>query len=495
MDVDKIAFTRSTNTGQIVLGLAAKSNLKPVTLELGGKSPFIVCEDANVDEAVDLAHDALFFNQCQCCSAGSRTFVHERVYDEFVEKVKARALKRVVGDPFRKGVEEGPHIWVDGGATLETGGQRFGSNGYYIQPTVFSNVQDDMLIATDEIFGLVQTILKSMIRRANATHFGLAAGVFTQNLDTANTLTRALKAGTQWINCFDVFDAAIPLGGYKMSGHGREKGISENTRSIRKIFENIRNIQKISKNLYSNIRNYPKYPFQYMKKIIKNKNNKNKKLNKKLDFRISDSLSESVSEISDIPLLVFGGKSPFILCEDANVDEVVDLAHDALFFNQVHSEQFDKILKYIRSGVDGGTTLETGGQRFGSNGYYIQPTVFSNVQDDMLIATNEIFGPVQTILKFKDINEVIRRANATHFGLAAGTVWINCFDVFDAAIPLGGYKMSGHGREKGISENIRSILKIFESIRNIQKISENLYSDIRNYPKYLFPNMKKIINK
>uniref|UniRef100_A0A251SJF6 Putative aldehyde/histidinol dehydrogenase n=1 Tax=Helianthus annuus TaxID=4232 RepID=A0A251SJF6_HELAN len=244
MDVDKLAFTGSTNTGQIVLGLAAKSNLKPVTLELGGKSPFIVCEDANVDEAVDLAHDALFFNQGQCCCAGSRTFVHERVYDQFVKKAKARALKRVVGDPFRKGVEQGPQVdskqfdkilkyirsGVDGGATLETGGQRFGSNGYYIQPTVFSNVQDDMLIATDEIFGPVQTILKfkdinEVIRRANATHFGLAAGVFTQNLDTANTLTRALKAGTVWINCFDVFDAAIPLGGYKMSGHGREKGI------------------------------------------------------------------------------------------------------------------------------------------------------------------------------------------------------------------------------------------------------------------------------
>ncbi|KAI7741379.1 hypothetical protein M8C21_000839 [Ambrosia artemisiifolia] len=244
MDVDKLAFTGSTQTGKIVLGLAAKSNLKPVTLELGGKSPFIVCEDANVDEAVDLAHAALFYNQGQCCCAGSRTFVHERVYDEFVEKAKARALKRVVGDPFRKGVEQGPQVdseqfdkilkyiksGVDSGATLETGGQRFGSNGYYVQPTVFSNVQDDMLIAKDEIFGPVQTILKfkdinEVIRRSNATQFGLAAGVFTQNLDTANTLTRALKAGTVWVNCFDVFDAAIPFGGYKMSGHGREKGI------------------------------------------------------------------------------------------------------------------------------------------------------------------------------------------------------------------------------------------------------------------------------
>ncbi|KAF5769940.1 putative aldehyde dehydrogenase (NAD(+)) [Helianthus annuus] len=247
MDVDKLAFTRSTNTGQIVLGLAAKSNLKPVTLELGGKSPFIVCEDANVDEAVDLAHDALFFNQCQCCSAGSRTFVHELVYNEFVEKAKARALKRLVGDPFRKGVEQGPQ-----------------------KPDTKDLALMDII--SNQPFSQMFRDINEVIRRANATHFRLAAGVFTQNLDTANTLTRALKAGTMWINCFDVFDAAIPHGGYKMNGHGRENGISENTRSIRKIFENIRNIQKISENLYSNIRNYPKYPFPNMKKIIKIKN-------------------------------------------------------------------------------------------------------------------------------------------------------------------------------------------------------------------------------
>eukprot|EP00257_Ricinus_communis_P019581 XP_015578608.1 aldehyde dehydrogenase family 2 member B7, mitochondrial [Ricinus communis] len=160
MDVDKLAFTGSTGTGKIVLELAARSNLKPVTLELGGKSPFIVCEDADIDQAVELAHFALFFNQGQCCCAGSRTFVHERVYDEFIEKAKARALKRVVGDPFKGGVEQGPQIdseqfekilkyirsGVESGATLETGGDRFGAKGYYIQPTVFSNVKDDMLI-------------------------------------------------------------------------------------------------------------------------------------------------------------------------------------------------------------------------------------------------------------------------------------------------------------------------------------------------------------
>ncbi|KAF8390385.1 hypothetical protein HHK36_024911 [Tetracentron sinense] len=244
MDVDKLAFTGSTETGKIVLQMAAKSNLKPVTLELGGKSPFIVCGDADIDKAVELAHFALFFNQGQCCCAGSRTYVHESIYDEFLEKAKARAMRRVVGDPFRKGVEQGPQIdseqfekilryirsGVESGATLESGGERFGSKGYYIQPTVFSNVQDDMLIAKDEIFGPVQSILKfkdldEVIRRANTTRYGLAAGVFTQNIDTANTLTRALRAGTVWINCFDVFDAAIPFGGYKMSGQGREKGI------------------------------------------------------------------------------------------------------------------------------------------------------------------------------------------------------------------------------------------------------------------------------
>ncbi|KAF2286617.1 hypothetical protein GH714_022934 [Hevea brasiliensis] len=136
---------------------------------------------------------------------------------------------------------------------------------------------------------------------------------------------------------------------------------------------------------------------------------------------------------------------------------------------QVDSEQFQKILKCIRSGIEDGATLEAGGERFGTKGYYIKPTVFSNVKDEMLIARDEIFGPVQSILKFKDYDEVIHRANNTRYGLAAGvftqnletaniltralhagTVWINCFDVFDAAIPFGGYKMSGHGREKGI---------------------------------------------
>ncbi|KAK6920740.1 Aldehyde dehydrogenase domain [Dillenia turbinata] len=232
MEVDKLAFTGSTETGKIVLELAARSNLKPVTLELGGKSPMIVCEDADTDQAG------------QCCSAGSRTFVHEKIYDEFLEKAKARAMKRTVGDPFKSGIEQGPQIdseqfekilryiqfGIDSNAILECGGDRLGSKGYYIKPTIFSNVEDNMLIATDEIFGPVQTILKfkdldEVIQRANRTKYGLAAGIFSHNVDTINTLSRALRAGTIWVNCYNVIDAAVPFGGYRMSGQGREKGV------------------------------------------------------------------------------------------------------------------------------------------------------------------------------------------------------------------------------------------------------------------------------
>ncbi|KAK8657339.1 hypothetical protein V6N13_035584 [Hibiscus sabdariffa] len=221
MQVDKLAFTGSTETGKIVLQLAAKSNLKPVTLELGGKSPFIVCKDADVDKAVELAHFALFFNQGQCCCAGSRTYVHESVYDEFLEKAKARALKRSVGDPFVAGIEQGPQIdseqfekimkyirsGVESGATLETGGERIGDKGYYIQPTVFSNGHQR---------GYQEGKHDFLRTGGGCVHAGHRHG---EHVDTS------IESGTVWVNCYDVFDAAIPFGGYKMSGQGREKGI------------------------------------------------------------------------------------------------------------------------------------------------------------------------------------------------------------------------------------------------------------------------------
>lgn len=244
MDVDKVAFTGSTLVGKKVMAAAAGSNLKKVTLELGGKSPFIVCADADVDHAADLSHFALFFNQGQCCCAGSRTFVHESVYDEFIEKAKDRAVKRVVGDPFRSGVEQGPQVDKEQfekilgyiksgesqGAKLITGGTRIGKKGFYIKPTVFGDVGDDMKIFNEEIFGPVQSVTKfktldEAVQRANKSSYGLAAAVVTKNGDVANTLARNLKVGMVWINTYDVFDPSIPFGGYKQSGIGREKGI------------------------------------------------------------------------------------------------------------------------------------------------------------------------------------------------------------------------------------------------------------------------------
>lgn len=242
-NVDKVAFTGSTEIGKLIQQAAGASNLKRVTLELGGKSPNIILDDSDVDFAVEQAHTALFFNQGQVCCAGSRTFVQESIYNEFVEKSASRALKRIVGDPFDLRVEQGPQIDEEQlkkietliesgekeGATLVTGGNRIGDKGYYVQPTVFANVQDNMKIAQEEIFGPVQQIMKfksldEIIERANNTTYGLAAGIFSKNIDKVNYLVQGIRAGTIWVNCYNVFDATTPFGGYKMSGFGREMG-------------------------------------------------------------------------------------------------------------------------------------------------------------------------------------------------------------------------------------------------------------------------------
>jgi len=241
MDVDKVAFTGSTEVGRMVMRDAAMSNLKKVTLELGGKSPAIVCEDADIDKAVDDTNFALFFNQGQCCCAGSRLYVQESIYDEFVAKAVAKAKQRTVGDPFTE-VDQGPQVneeqmkkilnyitlGKEQGATMQVGGGRHGSQGYYVQPTLFTDVTDDMAIAREEIFGPVMSIMKyktldEVIARANQSEYGLAAGVWTKNIDTANKLSRNLRTGTVWVNCYNNFDAAIPFGGYKQSGIGRDK--------------------------------------------------------------------------------------------------------------------------------------------------------------------------------------------------------------------------------------------------------------------------------
>jgi len=243
MDVDKVAFTGSTEVGHLIMEAAAKSNLKRVTLELGGKSPNIVFADTDLDEAVEGAHFGLFFNHGQCCCAGSRVFVEEKIYDQFVEKSGVRARKRTVGDPFDPMTEQGPQVdqaqfdkvmgYIDSGrsegATLVCGGERVGNRGYFIQPTVFADVQDDMKIAQEEIFGPVMSVipfknLDEVVTRANRTNYGLAAAVWTRDIGKAHAIANGVRAGTVWVNCYNVLDPRAPFGGFKQSGIGRELG-------------------------------------------------------------------------------------------------------------------------------------------------------------------------------------------------------------------------------------------------------------------------------
>jgi len=243
MDIDKVAFTGSTEVGHSILEAAGRTNLKRVSLELGGKSPNIVFADADMDETIEGCHFGLFFNQGQVCCAGSRLFVEDKIYDEFVEKSVARARRRQVGDPMDPATEQGPQIdnvqfqkvmsYIDSGkregAELLAGGNRVGDKGNFIEPTVFADVKDEMKIAREEIFGPVMSIMKfrdldEVITRANNTTYGLAAAVWTRDIGKALAISNNVKAGTIWVNCFDVFDAAAPFGGYKQSGIGREMG-------------------------------------------------------------------------------------------------------------------------------------------------------------------------------------------------------------------------------------------------------------------------------
>jgi aldehyde dehydrogenase (NAD+) len=243
MDVDKVAFTGSTEVGQLIMEAAARSNLKRITLELGGKSPNIVFADTDLDEAVEGAHFGLFFNHGQCCCAGSRVFVEEKIYDQFVEKSGARARKRTVGDPFDPKTEQGPQVdqiqfdkvmsYIDSGrdqgAKLVCGGDRVGDRGYFIQPTVFADVKDEMKIAREEIFGPVMSIIPfktadEVVDRANRTNYGLAAAVWTRDIKKAHAIANSVRAGTVWVNCYNVLDTRAPFGGFKQSGIGRELG-------------------------------------------------------------------------------------------------------------------------------------------------------------------------------------------------------------------------------------------------------------------------------
>ena len=244
-DVEKVAFTGSTDVGLKIMKNSSQHSLKRVTLELGGKSPNIICEDADIDLAIKQANHSLFFNQGQCCIAGSRVFVHEKIYDEFVEKSVNCARGAKLGDSLDDSTTQGPQVsqeqrdkilnYIDigkkEGAKLLTGGNKYGDKGYFVEPTVFSDVTDDMTIAKEEIFGPVMPILKysdydEVIARANNTEYGLGAGIVTKDLNKAIHLSNGIRAGTIYVNCYDVFQPTTPFGGFKNSGLGRELGPS-----------------------------------------------------------------------------------------------------------------------------------------------------------------------------------------------------------------------------------------------------------------------------
>jgi phenylacetaldehyde dehydrogenase len=243
-DVDKVAFTGSTEVGKLIVQAAA-GNLKKVSLELGGKSPAIVFPDADMDVAINGTSSAIFFNMGQCCTAGSRLYAHKRVFDRLMQGVADRAGKIRVGHGLDPQTQLGPLVSdeqfkrVTGyletgrqqGAKVVTGGSRVGEEGYFVQPTVLTDTKPDMSVVREEIFGPVVCAipfddddLDRIARTANDTSYGLAASIWTRDLGIAHKLARRIKAGTVWINTHNFGDPALPFGGYKQSGWGREMG-------------------------------------------------------------------------------------------------------------------------------------------------------------------------------------------------------------------------------------------------------------------------------
>ncbi|EGN98588.1 hypothetical protein SERLA73DRAFT_92037 [Serpula lacrymans var. lacrymans S7.3] len=243
MVIQKVAFTGSTMTGRKVMEAAAKSNLKNVSLELGGKSPSIVFDDANLEQTVKWVAHGIYFNHGQTCTAGSRIFIQAGIYDTFVQKFKEHSLTLKLGDPFETTTYQGPQVsqtqfdrimgYIESGksdgANLLIGGARHGTEGYFIQPTIFTECKPSMKIVREEIFGPVAAVARftteeEVIELANDTSYGLACCVFTQDVNRAIRVAHSIEAGTAWVNCANHSEVAIPFGGFKQSGIGRELG-------------------------------------------------------------------------------------------------------------------------------------------------------------------------------------------------------------------------------------------------------------------------------
>ncbi len=241
--VDKVAFTGSTEVGKMIVQAAA-GNLKKVTLELGGKSPNIIFKDTeNLEQTIAGAASAIFFNHGQCCCAGSRLYVEKDIFNEVVDGVSQAAEQLKLGPGLEDGTDMGPLVsdeqlnrvtgymnaGQEAGATCVTGGTRHGENGYFVTPTVIKDASDDMSIVREEIFGPVVIAdpfddIEEIINRSNNSNYGLAAGLWTRDISKAHRTAARLRAGTVWVNCYNIFDSALPFGGYKQSGWGREMG-------------------------------------------------------------------------------------------------------------------------------------------------------------------------------------------------------------------------------------------------------------------------------
>ncbi|ORY29130.1 aldehyde dehydrogenase domain-containing protein [Naematelia encephala] len=242
-DIEKVAFTGSTPVGRKVMEEASKSNLKKVSLELGGKGSNIIFADCDFDEAVKYAAQGIFFNHGQTCCAGSRLYVQRSIYDKFTQAFKTAAQGLKVGDPFEPSSYQGPQVsqtqydrimnYVEcgkqEGAKVITGGKRYGKTGYFIEPTIFGDVTANMKIVREEIFGPVIVMSafdteEEVVAAANDSHYGLSSGIFTLDINRAHRVAAALKAGTVWVNCFNELHPQLPFGGFKQSGIGRELG-------------------------------------------------------------------------------------------------------------------------------------------------------------------------------------------------------------------------------------------------------------------------------